>query len=496
MTTSEILQFLQVEKNSTTPLKAQLEKRLEELLARLEPETLLPPERMLAESLQVSRVTVRNALQKFYEHGDIVRHGRLGTRVAPAGKRDILKDFNPLAFGSALESCPEYTLRFLLYENLPPQKEFWTKTVEIFNETSPELPIEIVWMQSGTATGRIREIIEEENIDILLDSSQFELDPEKDFHSLSPSFRELLKREDYIFSLLPVDLRYTLPVNIVSPMLFWNELLAEKMGLSNMPQLLKKEPLGKILERIAGKLPEKIVGGGRIWDYFAFTAIPEAVEKEEKLLEILEEIARIGKAAPSARKKIFTVSQKYPLENVELFNRGKSLFLPTPITMVQTMEAPSFPRRMIPFPKPEGTLLLGDFMELAITRNCMDTATAERFLSFVISPKIQRMLGEIKKTFPVEKNECMEMLERDCRYDQKKGEKFLHSLIFRSHKNDEIKLAFRFYTYFVRNELKEILEGVLSPEEGASLILSKWQKFKKRENRTDYKTTFKKGVGQ
>ena len=190
METAEIIAFLEVDKASGIPLKTQLEQKLDALLSRLEPKTVLPPERLMAEKLNISRVTVRNAMQKFFEQGRIVRHGRLGTMVSPKSEPEKLKKYNPMALGSAWTGNSHYPLKFLLYEDLAPQKKFWTETVESYNAQNPDFPVEIVWMTSISDATRIANIIEEKSIDILLDSFLFDLDRKKYYYRFSESFRK------------------------------------------------------------------------------------------------------------------------------------------------------------------------------------------------------------------------------------------------------------------------------------------------------------------
>ena len=104
MTTDEMLNALKIDRTSPKSLKSQLEDLLGALIEKLEEGTVLPPERMISETLQVSRVTVRSALNKYYINGMIVRHGRLGTAVAP-GKQNFRLSSIPLFLEWNMKSC-------------------------------------------------------------------------------------------------------------------------------------------------------------------------------------------------------------------------------------------------------------------------------------------------------------------------------------------------------------------------------------------------------
>ena len=483
MDTEGILDFLRIDMSSDTPLRTQLEARIDALLRKLESGTHLPPERLIAERLKISRVTVRNALQKFYEQGKITRHGRRGTMVAPMAEQDKLKDYNLMALGASWVSNSPYSLKFLLYENLPPQKKFWSEVVDSFNAGNPDFHVEIVWMESSSDAARIREIIEEKEIDLLLDSHLFGLEQEQYFHRFSDEFRKQLSSAEYLFDLLPACPEYCLPVNIVVPMLFWNCELAEKCGFP-MKSAVISGRFADLAARSMKKLPKDVFACGRVWDYFSYTATPEAMDSPEQLQRILEEIAEAGKKAADNADRLFMTSQKDLLEHVELFLRGKLLCLPAQMTFLQIFDEPSFSYGKQPFPKQSGEKLAADYIAVAITRNCLNTAAAEQFLAYLLSPKVQKKCAEIKKSIPVRYEDCSHMLVGEYGYGSEQVKGFLESLQFGlPQKNNLQRLFLRFCIHFVREELHKLLQGTLSSEEAARIIMSKWQRFRKSEER-------------
>ena len=478
MNTAEILAFLEVDKASGIPLKTQLEQKLDALLSRLEPKTVLPPERLMAEKLNISRVTVRNAMQKFFEQGRIVRHGRLGTMTAPKSEPEKTKEYNPMALGSAWTDSPGYTLKFLLYEDLPPQKKFWTETVESYNAQNPDFPVEIVWMTSISDATRIANIIEEKSIDILLDSFLFDLDRKKYYYRFSESFRKRFFTDEYLFEMFPEPPEYSLPVCMLVPMLFWNRELAEQCGLPD----LKTCRFADLAARSVQKLPADVFACGRVWDYFAYTATPEAMDSPGQLRRILDDISEVGKKAGGSADRLFMTSQRETLDHVESFLRGKLLCLPAPMTFLQVFDEPSFPYGQQPFPKPSWEKLAADYNAAAITRNCLNAAAAEQFLACLISPGVQKKCGEIKKSIPIRRDECRKILASEYGYSTRQVNAFLGSLQFSlPRKSDPQRLFFRFCIYFVREELTKLLLGALSAKEAASIISAKWQRFRKQE---------------
>lgn len=482
MNIEKILDFLHIDKRSETPMKAQLEERIEAFLLDLAEETLFPPERLIAERLEISRVTVRNAMQKFYEQGKFIRHGRRGTMALPIKEQDKLKDYNLMALGASWVGSPAYSLKFLLYENLPPQKKFWTETVDSFNAGKPEFPIEIVWMESISDAANVEKIIDERSIDILLDSHFFTLDKAKSYYRFSESFRKQLSSNEYLFDLFRMPMEYSLPVNVVTPMLFRNCDLAEQCGLADIKPALKNGDLIDFAASTVRDLPENVFACGRIWDWFSYTVQPGAMESQEQLLPVLKELAEAGETAGKDMDRLFLTSQKSLLEHVDLFLLGKMLLLPAQMTFMQVSETPKFRCEALPYPCRPGQKQVVDHVDIAVTKNCLNPAAAEQFLSWVISPEVQRKCAEVKQMIPVRREECSRMLAGEYRYNAHEIKDFLASLQFLSYQNGHPSRSFsEFCMYFVRTELVEILQGKLAPEEAAETIFAKWQRFRRHE---------------
>ena len=482
MNIEKILDFLQIDKRSETPMKAQLEERIEAFLHDLEEETLFPPERLIAKRLEISRVTVRNAMQKFYEQGKFIRHGRRGTMAVPIKEQDKLKDYNLMALGASWVGSPAYSLKFLLYENLPPQKKFWTETVDAFNAGKPEFPVEIVWMESISDAANVEKIIDERSIDILLDSHLFMLDKAKNYCRFSEAFRKKLSSNEYLFDLFRTPMENSLPVNIVTSMLFRNCDLSGQCGLADIKPALKNGDLIDFAASVVRDLPENVFACGRIWDWFSYTVSPGAMESPGQFLTVLKELAEAGKTAGKAADRLFLTSQKSLLEHVELFLQGKMLLLPAQMTFMQVSDAPKFRCEAAPFPCRPGQKRVADHVDIAVTKNCLNPVAAEQFLSWVISPEVQRKCAEVKQMIPVRREECSRMLSEEYRYNAHEIKDFLASLqLFPLQNNHPSRSFSEFCIYFVRTELVEILQGKLAPEEAAETIFAKWQRFRRHE---------------
>ncbi|MBC8953010.1 MULTISPECIES: GntR family transcriptional regulator [Xenorhabdus] len=81
----------QLEKKSNSPRYIQLQKAIEMAIEKqlLAVDEFLPPERRLAERLNISRVTVSKAMQLLEEKGVIIRQQGIGTQVAKPGNSSL-----------------------------------------------------------------------------------------------------------------------------------------------------------------------------------------------------------------------------------------------------------------------------------------------------------------------------------------------------------------------------------------------------------------------
>ncbi len=84
MTTGEVLTF-DPDPRDSSPIYMQLSRRLAQLIreGRYKPDEALPSERLLAETLNVSRVTARSAIDQLVSQGLIVRKRGSGNYIAP-----------------------------------------------------------------------------------------------------------------------------------------------------------------------------------------------------------------------------------------------------------------------------------------------------------------------------------------------------------------------------------------------------------------------------
>lgn len=467
MTTEDILRALPIDRTAPKPLKAQLEDLLEKLIARLSPGDLLPPERLISERLQISRVTVRNALNKFYVNGSIVRHGRLGTMIAPR-KQEIIRQINPLILGMEHELMHQYPLRFLVYENLPKQKLFWEKVVADYNNKDKNRQVEIVWLDDNQNCEDIRELIKTESIDILMFSSSFNLDIYSDLLPLPNSLKQKIQMDQYIFDDIGCDLQYELPFYLSCPLLLWNQELADKLKIKGIEQRIENGEILSLVQEAAEKLPDSSSSGIRIWDYIHFNLMPEGIKHPEIIQNLFEDLIKQGDIAGKNREKLFVYSQKYPLDNLESFLQEKRLFAVANVSHLQVFDLPKFKYGCKIYPKLGK--LHSDILRLSISKNCLDTENASDFFAFLLSPHVQELCSELKDNIPVYIPAVPKHLKNKHNYAPEKAKVILKNLYLNSYYSEEESLFSKLLIFYLREEFKNLLYGKLSPEELMQII--------------------------
>jgi DNA-binding transcriptional regulator YhcF (GntR family) len=199
MTENRIAELFSINPSSSVPFRTQLERKLELFIKSSAPGTPIPPERILAKCLGISRVTVRNAITPFLTAGSIIRHNRNGTVVARKQEEPDLK-VNELAIGLPWQLQPVTTLKFLCYETLPAQRIFWESIIEEFNTFHTNCQVEPVWLDQLLKGSAMRNFIIQNGIDLMLHSPMYELPLESLAAELPQDIREAATDSSYIFN--------------------------------------------------------------------------------------------------------------------------------------------------------------------------------------------------------------------------------------------------------------------------------------------------------
>ncbi|MBI4024449.1 MAG: extracellular solute-binding protein [Verrucomicrobia bacterium] len=165
--------FPVLDRASPSSLHEQIYAGLRKWVPLLQPGQRLPSERELAALAKVDRSTVKNAIARLVRENVVVRNVR-GTFKTKAAE-DFDQRPHPFALGAnASRSLDGVPLRIVLFENWPTQQMVWTRMVDLFNQTHPDLRVEIEWLpRDVNSLDRYKEFIRSERPDVALLSREF-----------------------------------------------------------------------------------------------------------------------------------------------------------------------------------------------------------------------------------------------------------------------------------------------------------------------------------
>ena len=475
MKSAEIRRFFNLNLASGRTLTAQLKDRIARFIDEHEDGTLLPPELALADTLGVSRVTVRNALKSFLDRGQIVREVRKGTRIRKAAVRQADDEpLDPLALGMVWRSVPRKTLRFFSYETLPLQQSFWNRVVWEYSRVDPEVRIEIIPMKASMLAQNFSELIQEKKIDLFLHSQCCSGQLSELAQPLPPELRSRMADPEYLtaagsFRNDPA-YDYLLPLNVASLAVAWNTELAERIGWKDIRERLGKENLPDLIRKAAPLLPDDCYASGHAWDLLAMSGYPVSgseTDQMEKRLRQMEKMLKTPRAC--------IVSPSHSLEEqIRKFSEGRILFLLTTMTIFFAKGEPAVPFEMSPIWPEPGCRNLIMPLNIAVSRFSNETEEAMKFMKFLISPQVQKWSVTLKKTAPVRKENFYDFMEKMLGCTQEQADSW-----FRQHNLFKSQLSlqenyYRFLTFNCRTELEDIAAGHCSVEKACSQLRMKY----------------------
>ena len=473
MDTKTIRYHFGVKKNDSEPLVSQLSRRIETFLQSSLPGTQFPAERVMAEALGISRVTVRNALVPFFHSGRILRQRRNGTVVA--GKEN--KRAGELALGLPWNAVPpRRKLRFLCYETLPQQLDFWNNAVLCFNNSGRPFSVELIpAAEIPTEMHELQKFVESQGIDLLLYSPMFDQNYQQLVIPLPEDLQNICHDPAFIPQLFTGREKlcnHLLPVSFEFCHTMWNPELARKLGLKNVAERLKKGEKIRMISEVAEKLPRNVWAGSHVWCQLAYHGVQPFPEKKDVLIRELEQLAGVARFPRS-----FFTTQISPLDDVEKFVKKELLFLDAAYTQLQWVGMPDFEFCQIPCRQIPGSKLMMASVDIGITGCCAVPDGAAEFCRFLLTPEIQKSVESKKMVHPVRLKEFLETMKKQCGYSTAESRKLLdESMFFRDMSHPE-ELAQHFMVFEIRPELVQLFSGSLSPEKTADAILEKWRRF-------------------
>lgn len=466
MNEKEIKEYFYVNKNSLISLKQQLIDQLEMFLVRVPLGTRLPSERSLAEDLQISRLTVRAALKKFLDEGSLISCGRNGTIT---GSRPKLAQLNPIILGLPDPPHEIEELTFLSFEELPHQKKFWEKVVELYHNQKPVCRIRLELTHLNDYLEKYRNC---ENFDILHVISKCE-EPQSILQELPQAMMHPAKDKPFFNPCFPADTawNYLVPMELSHMMLLWNRELADSCGFASLKSELEKRGVFGLIRKAHELLPDQYRIGGHVWDLFAHSFTPKDKELPKSFSAYLKSLAELPES-----ERIFFTSQRYSFDMVENFWRGNQLFTSIDPIFLSIMGPLHFQTEKIPYPLPLGQTYFNAPVNIGISKACKDPKAAQNFIEFLLSPQIQNMLPDMKNHLPV-RTELLLQAVGTFYKDMKHSEKKAFCNLLRAPRGREriIYYWMNFAIYHARQEIVNVLQHKLSYEEADCSIRQEWR---------------------
>jgi DNA-binding transcriptional regulator YhcF (GntR family) len=476
-----ITELFGIDVNSTVPLRTQLIDRLENFINNSTPGTVIPPERLLAQSLGVSRVTVRNALAPFLENGSIIRHNHNGTTVAPKAPTNTIK-INELATGLPWSFEQNNTLKFLCYETLPLQKIFWKKIVEYFNNVNNDCQIEIVWLDKLLKGKAILNFIKEHEIDIILHSSMYDVPLDLLATKLPSSLQKISTQNEYIFNDMhienPQDFQYLLPFQLVYCKTFYNVQLAKKCNLAKVSEHIFENQKINLIAQALTKLPKDKFASSHIWCHLAYQGIVPEEENRQLLQDVLQSMYLV-----KDYKNSFMLNQDYPCDDVDKFIKGDILFFDGTFPQIQQIGNITFDCKQSISSQVAGSNKFGPAVCIAISSQCRNYEVATKFLNYLISKEVQKDIFEIKQEYPIIKSLFLNSITKQCELTNEQAMVILNKTSLFTNSSNTLMDVSLYYIFKCRNFLKEMMNSEISVEECTNKIIKNWYTFKQHLQR-------------
>ena len=471
-----ITELFGIDSNSTIPLRTQLIDRLQNFINASQPGTAIPPERLLAQCIGVSRVTVRNAMTPFLENGTIIRHNHKGTIIAPKAQVNTIK-INELATGLPWSFDTIKSLKFLCYETLPTQKIFWKKVIEYFNTINDNYQIEIIWLDKLLKGKAFLNFIKEHEIDIILHSSMYDLPLESFAAKLPNDLQKISTLPEYVFPYMNIenseDFQYLLPLQIVYCKTFYNKQLAKKCGLTNVHKRIFENKKIELIAEALPKLEKSKFASSHIWCHLAYQGIVPEENNRQLLQNTLQAMYSVKDYSNA-----FMVNQDYQFDDVDKFIKGDILFFDGTLPQIQQMGNVNFEFKHAISSQVTESNKFGPAVCIAISSQCSNFEAATKFLHFLISEDVQKDVFNIKQEYPIIKNLYLNSITQQCKLTNEQAMLILQKTSLFTNSSNTLMDINLYYIFKCRNLLKEMMNDKISVKECTDSIIKNWHNFK------------------
>lgn len=161
---------LQLDREAGQPLYTQLRDGLTAWIQQQPDGSRIPSERQLADSIVVNRRTLHRAVEELEDRGLLERRGRRlfvrRPRLALDGDDPVPHTFVTRTVDGLAEQA---SLRIAVYENLPWQQACWNEIRDMFNESHPNMRLELHMVPMSVNTDRrYLDYVQQHGCDLLL----------------------------------------------------------------------------------------------------------------------------------------------------------------------------------------------------------------------------------------------------------------------------------------------------------------------------------------
>ena len=464
-------------KEGPVPVYQQLIDYLEKFITTNSPGTKLEPERELAQRFGVSRNSLRQALEYFFDRDMIVRHRRKGTFTAskkpPGSGRSVrIQDIHPLAYHNTImfqEPSQMNTISLALFENMPFQKKFWEVVVKKFNLRHSGVRAVIEWLPSDVSFQRRNEFDsyfksinkEPDIIQCQLDKSLYD-----SFAPLPPGMNDFLSGpECCLHDLLQNGGEYLLgrmlPVYVALPICLWNADMAAEYGVTDVREKLEQGLLIELAREAADKLPPAVKVSGQMPNLMRFWGHPENLEEmtvaelENFFVPLCREISKVK----DDRERVFPLFfRDYPIHDKFLdklqfmnFMLSNTMFMPLKDKITFNYETSLFPVQQS---------LFFSASCLGISKSAKPQKAIYDFLGFILSDEIQLFIIEALFSMPTVKS-VMPELYTLLKSPPELIDKYLRRMKISCNLNPEIN---KYQVDYISYSLKDVFEQIVSGE--------------------------------
>ncbi len=393
MTTETILKHFEIQRNQPKTLTAQLTEQIAAFIEEMPDNSRMPSERELAETLQVTRVTVQNALKPFLESGTLISRKRHGIFTVKSTRGLELDSIHPAYLEHFFIGHPVANLRIILNESLEPLQKFWREAIEEFNRERQNVRVEIEWQPYNIVTDReFWAYAEQEGIDMVQRHPSMVHTGYEHLMNLNGLLEPLPAEDDEMPDCFNVPNRE----QILAPIYFclwnamWNETLGREYGLGDIETEMASGYSDDVLLKAGKLLPSTMSLAGNIWNYFLLPGVP--LKKEEFTVEFFRgRFERLEKLLKYPN--MFIRRQVHPLEALYTLAEGTGMFyFGLAHFMLVSQSLGKYDFRTALFPHQPGLSLPWVSNNLGIMKNSRNPEAAIELIRHMQSPEIQRKL--------------------------------------------------------------------------------------------------------